>query len=274
MLGMKAMSDIPSTQFVPDGENTWMLNNVVVLSKITDTLIESFVSLSYNSSVTQATDVGSDHVLLYAKQVLSLGCLYMEFRDAIREGDGDRVLHCYRYLLPIFQNSGRKIYSIETFNLLFHHDFILTEHQAEELIWSRFINTHGCPGRKTNKDLHCEHLNRLCKTAVEGLGSNKVDESISRVAKALGILAPVLENYDHDNCIDNHQTIHREPSSKKDLTMLITELQKVSLFSEIPNRFYSTFKNLKNNIIHAKPMSETLEWITQHLMNILLDTLP
>ena len=101
------------------------------------------------------------------------------------KGDGDGVLRCYRYLLPIFQNSGRKNYSIETLNLLFHHDFILTERQAEELIWSRFINTHGCPGRNIPKDLHCEHLNRLCKTAVEGLGSNKVEESISRVQRLL-----------------------------------------------------------------------------------------
>ncbi len=36
-------------------------------------------------------------------QVLSLGCLYLEFRDATHEGDGLHVVRCYRYLLPMFK---------------------------------------------------------------------------------------------------------------------------------------------------------------------------
>ena len=49
-----------------------------------------------------------DQVEVYARQILSLGSLYMEFKDSIREGNGLRVLRCYRYLLPIFKSAGRK----------------------------------------------------------------------------------------------------------------------------------------------------------------------
>ncbi len=30
----------------------------------------------------------------------------MEFKDAIREGDGERVLRCWKYMIPIFSASA------------------------------------------------------------------------------------------------------------------------------------------------------------------------
>ena len=51
----------------------------------------------------------------YCRHLLTVGCLYAEMRDAIREGDGERVLQCWRYLLPLFHNAGRKNYTIEAF---------------------------------------------------------------------------------------------------------------------------------------------------------------
>ena len=64
--------------------------------------------------------------LEYAIQIISLGCFYLEYSDAIHEGDGIRVLRCWRYLLPIFWNSGRVNYSNEVLNMLFQHDYSLS----------------------------------------------------------------------------------------------------------------------------------------------------
>ena len=33
----------------------------------------------------------------YASEVLSIGLIYFEFADSIREGDGHRILRCWRY---------------------------------------------------------------------------------------------------------------------------------------------------------------------------------
>ena len=62
------------------------------------------------------------------------------YSDAIREGDGDRVLRCWRYLLAIFKSSGRKNYSIEALNMLYQYKYQFTPRQSAELLWSRFIN--------------------------------------------------------------------------------------------------------------------------------------
>ena len=81
----------------------------------------------------------------------------MEYEDAIREGDGNHVLQCWRYLLPIFKASGRTNYSIEAVTMLTQHQFTLTPRQAAELQWNRFTNVHGILGRNIPCDLHMEH---------------------------------------------------------------------------------------------------------------------
>ncbi len=121
-------------------------------------------------------------VLEYAKRLLGLGSFYMEFTDAIKEGDGQRVLRCWRYLLPLFKSSGRKNYSIEVFNMLCQYEYNLTPRKAQELIWSRFISTHNAPGRNIPGDLHQEHLNRVVKDAIRGLHSNKTEKAITKVS--------------------------------------------------------------------------------------------
>ena len=116
---MATLSDVPSTKYLPQGEVTWTQTDEerkTIIDDITATIVDSFVFLDYNASSCDAT-VTKDSVYSYATQLLTLGCFYLEFRDAIKEGDGLRVLRCYRYMLPMFVSSGRKNYAIETLNL-------------------------------------------------------------------------------------------------------------------------------------------------------------
>ena len=153
----------------------------------------------------------------YSKQLTSIGCFYLAFADSIKEADGERVLRCWRYLLPIYKGSGRTNYSIEALNLLCQHQFYLTPRQSSELIWSRFVNSSGLQGRNISLDLHQEHLNRTCKVAICGLQANKKEEAIDRVGKALGTLSPILENFDEENSIPALSGIHHIPKFDKDL---------------------------------------------------------
>ena len=106
-------------------------------------IVDEFVSFYYHRKC-KAT---SDKVFLYNTHLLSIGLFYVEYCDAIKEGDGNRVLRCWKYLLPIFKSSGHKNYSIEALNLLCQHHHGLPPRQAAQLVWSRFVNVHGLPGR-------------------------------------------------------------------------------------------------------------------------------
>ena len=181
VLKMTSLSDVPSMEFVPQGNLTWTQTaeeRKAIIERVTNAIVDSFVFLDYKTSP-NATSNTNDGVYSYATNLLTLGCFYMEFRDAIKEGDGLRVLRCYRYMLPMFVSSGRRNYAIETLNLLLQHDFLLSPRLAEELIWGRFINTHGQAGKNISNDLHCEHLNRLCKAGIADLGPNKTETAMS-----------------------------------------------------------------------------------------------
>ena len=42
--------------------------------------------------------------------------------------------------------------------MLSQYEFEVTPHQAQELIWNRFISTHNAPGKFFSCDLHQEHF--------------------------------------------------------------------------------------------------------------------
>lgn len=174
-------------------------------------------------------------------KLLGFGCFYLEFSNANREGDGDRVLRCWRYLLPLFKSSARKNYSVEVLNMLCQYSHKLTACQAQELIWSRFVNTHSAPGRNIPADLHQEHLNRVCKDAIRGLQANKIESAITRIGKALGTISPVLDKFDEQNHIKKHSGAHKIPHADNDRDTIVQHLLKYKIFTSNDGRSHSSF---------------------------------
>ena len=188
----------------------------------------------------------------------------MELADGIKEGDGDRVIRCWKLLMIVFHNSNRKNYAKEAALLLDQYHYLLTSQQAEQVIYSRFVNTAGLPGRNISADLHMEHLNRTLKSGIGALGSNKTEGAIVRLSKAIGTISPVLENFDDNNGIHHHHTRHKQASMKKDIHKVVADINKAKIFSTITGRKYSTFPNPKS-LIHKVPEKDLLSWIQIHL---------
>ena len=75
----------------------------------------------------QDQDDQDDHIeAYYACNVLSSGLLLMEFKDAVGEGDGNRILRCWKYFLIHFKLEKRTNYSVEAFILLSQYHFLLS----------------------------------------------------------------------------------------------------------------------------------------------------
>jgi len=65
-----------------------------------------------------------------------------------------------------------------------------------QLMWNRKVNVHGRPSKNISSDLHREHLNRLCKSTISGMGSNVTEASVQRVGHAIKCLGDGMVNFD------------------------------------------------------------------------------
>lgn len=247
-LGMGSLDDDPNPDIIPEGVHGFEKDlKKDILSSITSLIVHSYVDLSV---MDKKQPPASDQRKAYACELLSLGLIYSEYSDAIREGDGDRVLRCWKYLLVLFKASGKKNYACETMAFLARYQFVLSPCMGHQLLWSRFINVHGKPGRNIPCDLHMEHLNRVLKNGVQNLSANKTEKAITRLGKCVGTVAQVLRTYDEEHNVGTKSSHHKAASSDKDLQQLVTEFVINTPFTEMKGRKLKRFK-LKTTLMNS-----------------------
>lgn len=212
----------------------------------------------------------SDHVHAYAKELLSLGLLYMEFCDGIREGDGLRILRCWRYMMMLFKAKDKRKYAIQASTLLFQFHFLFSDRMAHQLLWSRTVNTHGRQGRNVPMDLHIEHLNRELKEAMTHLSSNVSEQSIHRTGKCLGKLIDIKANYDRCTGIPSPYGYHSPHLVAKDLHRVVEELRSSGVFNEVKGRQHSEFPKFLGNTLSTIKQGDIKPWLTDQLKKLII----
>ena len=151
-------------------------------------------------------------VFNYASAVLNDGLMLLEFKDAICEGDGPRIICCWKVFLLYFQYANHKDYRIEAFRLLADINASASPRIAHQLLWSGGVNVHGGKGNNVPLDLHMEHLNRIIKDHVANLGPNVARKSIIQCSKSLSGIMKVLENVDTQLEVKPPSTRHSRAS--------------------------------------------------------------
>ena len=228
------------------------------MSLAIEELINAFVDVSYQPEESTKDD---DHVLAYAKEVMSLGLLLMEYIDSIREGDGERLLRCWRFFLPLFKACGRKNYAVEAFNLLFQYEYVFTPRMKEQLLWDRTVNIHGRPGKNVAMDLHMEHINRACKEAMGNQGSNIGDISVDRIGKSIRGLMDIGKAFDQENDVPQVSGKRSKRSVEADMAKLIPQLSESKVFDHIPGREHSKFVKFQANSTRKLSLESLKDWL-------------
>ena len=247
VLGLQKVDNWPSSVH----EEPWMENKEkckTEMDRILSEMVDKFLNVEY--LCTSHTE-DKDRVFMYSKQLFSIGSLYLEFTDTVKEEDGKRVLCCWRYFLIIFHNSNRKNYAKEAVLHLYHYQYLLSPQQVEQLLFNWFINVSGPPGRNISSDLHMEHLNREVINGIAALGSGKTEKAILSLGKALGTISPVLYQFDKINNITNHQTRHKSANQKRDILELVNHINHYEVFDYKADHKYSSFQHPKS-LLHNK----------------------
>ena len=127
----------------------------------------------------------SDGVYNYARVLCHYGALIMEFRDAWAEGDGERVIRCWKLFIPHFKCFGRTKYSLEALRIQMQVNATLSPNMAHQVMWNRFVNVRGGLGRNIPCDLFNEHVNKLMKHFIVNMGPNLTETSLQRAARSV-----------------------------------------------------------------------------------------
>ena len=231
-------------------------------------VLTEFVTINPNKKVSR-----SDKVHLYAREVLTLGLIWHSFNDAVREGDGDRVLTLWKWLLIIFKVKGHRNYCKEAVVLLSHYHCLLSQRKAAQLKWSRFVNTVGREGKNVSCDLHLEHLNRTLKGLISDIGSNVSSKdtqsiypnnAINRAARSIGVLHDICKKFEQSDSLKQYSDKHSRPSSMKDINHIVDILDTERVFEIKNKRKYPSFQNL-NAVLQQSPSKHLKEWISDRL---------
>ena len=259
---MESVDSVPSLDLIPGDiqEQSPEIRHSVLFHHM-NRIIDKFVNMKLGEA-----DNNRDGIYSYAVQVLSLGLLHAEFVDGIREGDGLRVIQCWKYLLPLFKSANRRNYSIEALNLLTQIHIHLPPRQVQQLVWSRFVNTLGWAGRNVPADLHMEHLNRACKTAVSSLGANCTPRAIVRVGKCIGTLVKATQHFDGITSVSATHSAHSKAKLEKDIAKVVYELfNTVHVFEVRLGRFHPSFRNITSEIFLSQTKDKLIDWIKSHI---------
>ena len=202
-------------------------------------IVDTYVSLPRTDD--GIPEACPDGVQLYASEVLSLGLLWFGYHDATREGDSEKILNYWKFLLVLFKSTSHSNYAKEAVNLLLQYYYILSERQKAQLLWSRCINTRGLIGCNLPCDLHMEHLNRRLKKIVRSMGANVNPKAIVKAGKALGPVEHICQLFEEQTSSGTVYNSHPVPSFGKDLSTVVQVQQDERVFASISGRSHKSF---------------------------------
>ena len=158
-----------------------------------------------------------DDVFDYNCALLTDGYLFFNFLDAIKEGDGDRIIRQYKYFMLHCKADGTHStkYALECLYQLFLVYALSTPRDSERFVWNRSVNNHGKKACNIPLDESTEHSNNFIKQCIRNLGPNITEAVVSRVCKAESTTRLMLQSLHESLQRISRSGSHSESSAKK-----------------------------------------------------------
>ena len=93
LLKMSSTNSFPLSSEIPNDAWIWEKEK---RKKLLDDVLDQLLHYCQCVQPFQSPQTQTDAVFTYASELLTLGLFYMEFKQAIKEGDGGRVLRCWK----------------------------------------------------------------------------------------------------------------------------------------------------------------------------------
>ena len=164
-----------------------------------------------------------DDVFNYQCNLLDNGLLYMNFVDALSEGDGNRIVRSWKFMLLHFYAAKKTKYYIEALYLLQQY-CLLSPRDAYIQQWNRSTNNKGGPGNNVPLDLDLEHDNHYLKESIRKLGPNLTEAAVSRCGQLLKFAREKVELITRECKVMKRSGKHFEQNTKKGMAKIVKNL--------------------------------------------------
>ena len=243
-------------------------------------LHEPPVQVDNPTSVTTSAPTGTtsakeskqvDDVYNYNCALLTDCLLFFNFLDAIKEGDGARVMRQYKYIMLYCKADGSHStkYALECLYQFFLVNALLSPRDSERFVWNRTVNNNGKKGTNIPLDEDTEHSNNSIKQGIRNLGPNVTENAVQRLSYAESPTASILGNLDDSIKRLSRSGKHSTGGLEKDLHELIKRAIEFQIFTELEGRSYKQFNNFQRDWLANLSASGLHQWINKHKKNIM-----
>ena len=190
----------------------------------------------------------------YNCAILTNGLFFLNFLDAVSEGDGQRLIRQYKLLLLYCKADGQhsKKYALESLYQFFLIFALLSPRDAERFVWNRTVNNGGGKGKNIALDLD-QNLN---------------ERSVSRVCHAEKGTRNLVQTMDRNLQRHSDSWKHSSVSLDRDLSELVKRLVNNRALEEMPARQYRHFCSFERNPFKNVQASSIYKWINGYKKNL------
>ena len=212
-----------------------------------------------------------DDVFNYNCALLADGLFFLNFLDAVSEGDGLRIMRQYKYMLLYCRGDGHHSNkdALECLYQSFYINFLLSPRDCERLIWNRSVNNKGGRGNNIAHDLEVEHSNLYNKGGIRNLGPNVTEKAVQRISFSESATMSMASGVDQSIHRLRGSGQHTSSLSERDLDELIKRAVQMEVFTAKPFRQYQHFASFERDPFKNLNMSKMYNWINQHKRNVL-----
>lgn len=217
------------------------------------------------TSLEQQLSSSDDFVLKYTKLTITLGLLYLNQRDSISMGDGERIMRINHFLCLYYKLRNCPKYAHGILETIAQSKVLLTERLAERLIWNRTVNHAGQINTNFPNDMDVEHCNKIFKDDAHSYRGIFTERTLNRVSRSSQKVDSIVKQFDRMNKVVRPSGKHKEANFENDIISLVRQFHGRDLFSFIPGRQYHAFPDIHENPLKGLDMDKLRDWMTSCL---------
>ena len=234
-------------------------NKQVYYDSVLDKFMDQFLLQATQDPVEHDPVIDEDFVHNNSVCILNYFFLLLDFKDAVREGNGARLATLHNVLVQHFNS-----YAIEMLINVVQNEVFLTDAEAHNCVWASTANWTDGPGRNVEIDLLQENRNKDLKKQIKAMGANKTNKAIDRSSRASGGERQIAENYDQQVNRPVHSSSHSHQSSVLDDKKILADLRTLKPFNTIPNRKHDSFQEISSDPLATLDETELARWLSRH----------